>query len=157
MAAGYHIPDEPIGGETRGWIIEPFWPLLATMLAGAWLGAALFAINAWFLRGPHWQRELALAAAMLLGAAALHVIATGAGESGLIPQAAVKYALLSVIAWKLGLAYWLYFLQQNGFALYEYFGGKAQNGLPIVIIGSVFIDRLVINAVDNPIWKAMVS
>ena len=157
MAATYRIPDEPIGGETRGWIIEPFWPLLATMLAGAWLGAALFAVNAWFLRGPHWQREIALCAAMLIGAGALQVLAAGAGEAGLISQGAVEYALLSVIAWKLCTAYWLFFLQQNGFALYQYFGGKVQNGLPVVLIGSIFLDRWVINAIDHPLWKAMVS
>ncbi len=153
----YQIRDEPEGGAQRGLIVEPFWALLAVMLAGAWLGAALFAINAWFLRGPNWQRELALCVALLVGAPLIHMLVGGAFNAGVIPEVGLKYAYLCVVLWKLSIAYWIFFLQQTGFDLYQYFGGKPQNGLPIVALGAIFLDRLVLKAIDHPLWLAMVS
>lgn len=157
MTVTYRIPDEPAGARERGWIVDPFWPLLGVMLAGAWLGAALFALNAWELRGPTWRREIGLSVAMLAGAAVLGFVIGQAETASLVPAGAVKYTILLIIAWKLGLTYWIYYLQQTAFSLYEYFGGKALNGLPIILVGGFFVDRLVINALDHPLWKAMVS
>lgn len=156
MTVAYRIPDEPLDGGTRGWGIEPFWPLLAVMLAGAWLSAGLFAINAWFLRGPTWGREIALAAAMLAGTVVLVFAIDAAYASGTLSQPALKYALLVVVVWKLALAYWIFFLQQTGFALYEYFGGRGQSGLLVVIVGAL-LKSYVITAVNHPLWQIVVS
>ncbi len=157
MSADYRIQDEPLGNSPRGLVIDPFWSLLAVMLGGAALGALLFAVNAYFLRGPTWKRELELAATMLLGAGILGFLIVQAEASGALQPGAVKYAILIVVAWKLAVTYWIYYLQQTGFALFEYFGGKAQNGLPIVLVGGLLLRRLVVNAVDHPVWKIMVS
>ncbi|HEU4531300.1 MAG TPA: hypothetical protein VFR59_08935 [Steroidobacteraceae bacterium] len=157
MSATYQIRDEPVGGAQRGLIVDPFWALLGLMVGGAWLGAALFAINAWFLRGPNWQRELALTVALLLGAPVIALLMVGAGDAGVIPEVGMKYAFLTVILWKLAVGYWIYFQQQTGFDLYQYFGGKPQNGLPIVVLSALFLNRYVIAAVDHPLWRTMVS
>jgi hypothetical protein len=53
--------------------------------------------------------------------------------------------------------YWIYYLQQTGFALFEYFGGKAQNGLAVVFIGAILLRRVIVQAVDHPVWKVVVS
>src|SRR5262245_52797722 len=67
LSVAYHIQDEPLGGGRGLPALNPFWPLLAMMLGGAWIGAAAFAFNAWALRGPTWLREIGLAAAVLIG------------------------------------------------------------------------------------------
>jgi hypothetical protein len=156
VSAGYRIPDEPLT-QPRGFVIDPFWALLAVMMGGAAFGALLFALNAWFLRGPTWRREMELSITMLVGAGILGFLLVQAEASGAIPTGAVKYAFLIVVAWKLAVTYWIYYLQQTGFALFEYFGGKAQNGLAIVFVGAILLRRVIVEAVDHPVWKIVVS
>jgi hypothetical protein len=127
------------------------------MMGGAAFGALLFALNAWFLRGPTWRREIELSITMLVGAGILGFLLVQAEASGAIPAGAVKYAFLIVVAWKLAVTYWIYYLQQTGFALFEYFGGKAQNGLAIVFVGAILLRRVIVEAVDHPVWKIVVS
>ena len=157
MSAGYRIQDEPLATHPRGFVIDPFWALLAVMMGGAAFGALLFAVNAYFLRGPTWRREIELALTMLLGAGILGFLLVQAESSGALAAGAVKYAFLLVVAWKLAITYWIYYLQQTGFALFEYFGGKVQNGLAVVFIGALLLRRVLINAVDHPVWQMMVS
>jgi hypothetical protein len=145
------------GSPARGFVIDPFWALLAVMMGGAAFGALLFALNAWFLRGPTWRREIELSITMLVGAGILGFLLVQAEASGAIPTGAVKYAFLIVVAWKLAVTYWIYYLQQTGFALFEYFGGKAQNGLAIVFVGAILLRRVIVEAVDHPVWKIVVS
>lgn len=156
MSAVYRIRDEPLT-QPRGFVIDPFWALLAVMMGGAAFGALLFALNAYFLRGPTWRREVELSLTMLLGAAILGFILVQAEASGALAAGAVKYAFLIVVAWKLAVTYWIYYLQQTGFALFEYFGGKPQNGLAIVFIGAILLRRVIVEAVDHPLWKMVVS
>jgi hypothetical protein len=94
---------------------------------------------------------------MLVGAGILGFLLVQAEASGAIPTGAVKYAFLIVVAWKLAVTYWIYYLQQTGFALFEYFGGKAQNGLAIVFVGAILLRRVIVEAVDHPVWKIVVS
>ena len=156
MSAGYRIQDEPLT-QPRGFVIDPFWALLAVMMGGAAFGALLFALNAYFLRGPTWRREIELSLTMLVGAAILGFLLVQAQASGALAPGAVKYAFLIVVAWKLAVTYWIYYLQQTGFSLFEYFGGKAQNGLAVVFIGSILLRRVILDAVDHPVWKVVVS
>jgi hypothetical protein len=94
---------------------------------------------------------------MLLGAAILGFILVQAEASGALAAGAVKYAFLIVVAWKLAVTYWIYYLQQTGFALFEYFGGKAQNGLALVFVGAILVRRVIVQAVEHPVWKVVVS
>jgi hypothetical protein len=156
VSAVYRIRDEPLT-QPRGFVIDPFWALLAVMMGGAAFGALLFALNAYFLRGPTWRREIELSLTMLLGAAILGFILVQAEASGALAAGTMNYALLIVVAWKLAVTYWIYYLQQTGFALFEYFGGKAQNGLAVVFIGAILLRRVIVQAVDHPVWKVVVS
>jgi hypothetical protein len=160
LSVAYRIQDEPIGDRRGLPALDPFWPLLAMMFGGAWIGTAAFAYNAWVLRGPTWVREIALAVATLIGAP---VLLFGLGilrSSDLLPGSSLQYAFLLIVAWKLGLAYWMFFLQQNSHALYEYFGGyhdrAAQLGVLLVFAGG-FLKPHVVDALASPFWQVMVS
>lgn len=160
MSVAYRIQDEPIGDRRGLPALDPFWPLLAMMFGGAWIGTAAFAYNAWVLRGPTWTREIGLAVATLIGAP---VLLFGLGilrSSDLLPGSSLQYAFLLIVAWKLGLAYWMFFLQQNSHALYEYFGGyhgrAAQLGVLLVFAGG-FLKPHVVDALASPFWHVMVS
>ena len=162
MSAAYRILDEPSGRNAAKFVINPFWPLIAMMFAGAWLAALLFVLNAWFLRGPTWRREITLAFVMLLGSAAILLTIALEGGAGILPKAGIKYALLLVVVWKLSFVYWIYFLQQTAFALHEYFeshhGAKQQLPIGLILLGAGFFIRdAVTNAFDSPYWMIVVN
>lgn len=162
MSVSYHIQDEPIGGRRGMPALDPFWPLIAMMFGGAWLGTAAFAFNAWALRGPTRAREIGLALAILIGAPVILFGLAVMRSAGALPNPAFDYALLLIVAWKLGLAYWIFFLQQNAYALYEYFGG-AVNQAQVVPIGALlvfaggYLKPQVVKAISSPFWQIMVS
>lgn len=161
MSAAYRIPDEPTGGYSSQLIVNPFWALLGTMLAGSWLGAALFVLNAWLLRGPTWRREVGLTVLMLVGAPVILFALVVMGDQNLVPTRALRYLFLLIVTWKLVLAYWIFFLQQNSFALYEYFAGaeRAQKssslGLVAVVLGSLARSNIVEALKDHPYLQVM--
>lgn len=162
MSVAYRIVDEP-RGRTQLPAFNPFWPLLAMMFGGAWLGVLMFAFNAWSLRSPTLGRELALAAAIVLGAPLLLLGIAMLPGLGALPESGIKYALLLIVTWKLGLAYWIFFLQQSPFALYEYFEERsegtprsAQAGIVIVVLGGLLKSN-VVGAIDSPFWVVMVN
>ena len=158
MSATYRILDEPAGGRGNALVFNPFWPLLAMMLAGAWLGIAMFAVNAITLRSQTWKRELGLVAAIPLGACVIVFAIIEANVLKFLPERAIPYTLLLITVWKFALAYWIFFLQQGAFALYEYFRPYAQNspsaqlGAGLVVVG-MFVRSNVLGAFDdNPFW-----
>lgn len=162
MSVAYHIQDEPIGRRNRIPALDPFWPLVAMMFGGAWLGALAFAVNAWILRGPTRSREIALAIAILIGAPLILLLLSMIGAAGGLPGSSPKYALLLIVAWKLGLAYWIFFLQQTSYALYEYFGGAAARGQgaalgAVLVFAGGYLKPQVVGAVASPFWQIMVS
>lgn len=162
MSVAYRIVDEP-RGRAQLPAFNPFWPLLAMMFGGAWLGIAMFMFNAWSLRSPTLRRELAIAVAVLLGSPILLLALATLPAQGLLPDAGFKYALLLIVTWKLGLAYWIFFLQQSPYALYEYFEERAtgaprsaQAGAAIVVFGGLLKSKIV-GAIDSPFWVVMVN
>jgi hypothetical protein len=163
LSVAYHIQDEPIGGGRRSVpALDPFWPLLAMMFGGAWIGAAAFAFNAWVLRGPTRAREIGLAFAILIGSPVILLVLGVIGSAGALPGSAFKYAVLLIVAWKLGLAYWIFFRQQSAYALYEYFGGGANRAqaVPIgtlLVFAGGYLKPQVVKAIASPFWQVMVS
>jgi hypothetical protein len=162
MSEVYHIHDEPTGSRSHALIVNPFWPLLTMMLAGAWLGTVMFGLNAALLRGPTWRRELLLSVSVLLGAALLFIVIGVAAVEHWLPPLLVRYALIGIVLWKLALAYWLFFLQQNTFSLYEYFGGNAREaqrgsaGMALLVVGMLFRTP-VLKVFDSDLWYWMVK
>lgn len=148
--ARYQIPDEPRPGGLVRYAVDPMWPLLATMLAGGAAGFAWFALNAHALGSPRRAREWAFViGGLCAGAVALLAVAM-AEQRGLLDASAVPYALLSVPALKLSLAYALYLSQSTSAELLEHFGQPLKNGLPALIIG-VVIAHGMLSGLQNPL------
>jgi hypothetical protein len=158
----YLIKDEPtrIG---NAFVMNPFWPLLGIMLGGAWLGAVLFGLNAWFLRGATWRRELVLLVAMILGAGLIAMLIGMAASAELLPKEAVKYALLAVTVWKLAIAYWVFFLQQISHSLYEYFTAdqavaSQKIPVPMLLLGAgIWFKEPIFALFDSPFLLVMLN
>jgi hypothetical protein len=105
---------------------------------------------------------MGLAAATLIGAPVILFGLAVLRVAGALPGSAFEYAMLLIVAWKLGLAYWIFFLQQNSYALYEYFGGAAgqAQAVPIgalLVVAGGFFKAQVVKAIASPFWQVMVS
>ncbi|MGO1069402.1 hypothetical protein [Lysobacter sp. CA199] len=138
MAANvYRLPDEPLPSGLSRYAVDPLWPLLTLMLAGGGFGLAWFAFNAAALGSPTRWREWACVALSVIGAPALALAIFAAQHNGLLDAEQAPYAMLSILLLKLGLAYALYLMQQRCFDIWEYYGGEARNGLPLMILLAV--------------------
>ena len=142
MSVRYRLPDEPIPGGLSRYAVDPMWPLLALMLAGNAFGLAWFAFNSVALGSPSRNREWMYVALNLLGSAALVLLLAMASSNGWLDASALRYAGLSLIALKLMCGYSIYLSQQRSCELWEHFGGKPANGLPVVILLALFGRRL---------------
>jgi hypothetical protein len=140
---GYSIRDEPQSGPLSAYAVNPMWPLLAVMFAGAWLGWVWFAFNAVALGTPTRRQEHAIVGVAFTATAAFAV--------------ALRLALLVITVWKLGLSYALYLVQRRTFHIYEYYGGAVRNGLGVVIAGAIVGRPLVMDLIDSMVWRIIVS
>jgi hypothetical protein len=152
----YRLPDEPVPGALSGVAVNPVFPLLAMMLGGAWLGWPWLAVNAFAIGSPTRWKELALVLAGLFGSGGLILGLVAAAGGGLVRGLAISFWVLAVIVWKLFIAYRVYILQARTFGVYEYYGGRVQNGLVIALIGSFFGRRLVIGGLKGA-WLLLFS
>lgn len=140
MSARYHLPDEPRPGALAQVIVDPMWPMFAFILVGGWMGLAWFALNGIALGSPTLRREMALIALAIGGSALIFFGLAGVYEAGWLDKTAMRYALLSLVAVKLGCAYGLYLMQSRVYELHTHFGGASKNGA-IVLIAAMFMVR----------------
>jgi hypothetical protein len=154
MAAGaYRLPDEPLPSGWSRYAVDPLWPLLTLMLAGGGFGLLWFAFNSAALGSPTRWREWGCIAVSVIGGPLL-ALAIYAGEyHDLLSPAQAPYAMLSILLLKLGVAYALYLMQQRCFEIWEYYGGQARNGLPLMILLAV-VGR---GALDMSQWPPMLK
>jgi hypothetical protein len=145
-ASNYRIVDEPAPGLLSRFVVDPFWPLLATMMASSLLGYAWLIFNSFALGSPTRGREIAYCVGGVIGAVAVLVGGGMAFENGWITEAQVRYLALPVIACKLLAAYLVCFSQQRALELFEYFGGEKQNGIAGLIV-SIMLVRVVLGPV----------
>ena len=135
MAASvYRLPDEPLPSGLAKWAVDPLWPLLAVMLTGNGIGLAWFVFNGLALGSPTRGREWGAVAASLFGCMALEIAIGTLRGNGWLQQEEVAYARLTLVTLKLVVAYSLYMMQSRCFELWEHFGGRARNGLPVLIL-----------------------
>ncbi len=131
----YQITDEPKPATFSHLSANPFWMLLATMLGGVWLGWAWFAFNSVAIGSATKKKELGLIAVGLLGSVGLAMLGLRLVMSGHLDASHIGYAGTVLIVWKLAISYRLHLWQARSFELYEYFGGKVQNGLLVLFAG----------------------
>jgi hypothetical protein len=133
VAATYRIPDEPRPGALARYTVNPCWPLLAMMLGGGWVGLPWFVLNGAAMGSPRFRREAAIAAltpvaVVAVGVALFHLIDTVG-----LPERAVAYAVVALVAVKLAAGYYLYNAQLRTFGIYQHFGGQVRHGATIAV------------------------
>ncbi|HVJ61231.1 MAG TPA: hypothetical protein VM555_00770 [Tahibacter sp.] len=153
----YQLPDEPRPGALAQTAVDPMWPMFAFILVGAWMGLAWFALNTFALGSPTWRRELGLVALALGGSALLFFGLAGAFESGWLDQQTLRYAMLGIVALKLGCAYGLHVMQSRVFELFTYFGGEAKNGMVVLILGMVMLRAPVGKALSGSVFGVILQ
>jgi hypothetical protein len=140
MPAAYRLADEPRPSAVSNLAVNPFWPLLAVMLGGAWLSWPWFLVNSIAVGSPTRSREIVWILVGFVGAVVAIFGIYALRSQGIISEAGLPYALLALTVWKLGVSYWLYVLQQRTFGIWEYYGGVARNGFLIAVLG-MFLGR----------------
>ncbi len=137
MGPTYTLVDEPRPSAITHLAVRPYFPLLALMLGGGWIGWSWFAVNAVALGGSTRTRELVLCAGAVAGTAALWIGLGLLHATHILGDAASPYSLLAIVVWKLGVGYWLYESQSRTASLREYYGGRLANGIGVVIGGAL--------------------
>lgn len=153
MAGSYRIVDEPTPGPLSRLVVQPLWPLLALMLAGSWLGYPWFVVNAFAVGSPSRAKETFWAALGFVGSLALGVGLLALAGTGVLPEPALPYAAVGIVAWRLGVGYVLYTLQSRSFHLYTYFGGPVRNGLWVLLVAVVFMRARLLGLLPSPLWQ----
>jgi hypothetical protein len=137
MGPTYVIVDEPRRSSLAHLAVRPYFPLLALMLGGAWIGWPWFAINAFALGSATRVKDTVLCTAAVIGSAAMVITLGTLHVLGVLGNGALPYSWLAITVWKLGVGYWLYESQQRTAALREHFGPTLRNGLGVVIVSAL--------------------
>lgn len=122
--------------------MNPVWPLLASMFAGAWLAYPWFVLNAFALGGRRRFADLAIAVGGLLASALCLFAYTVVADRKLLGELTAPYLLLLPVAVRLVSFYWLFMRQEQVFGLYTYFGGKKRNAMLVVVLAAFLRSRL---------------
>jgi hypothetical protein len=153
----YQIVDEPTPGRLRTVAVHPQWPLLGSMLCGAWLAWPWFVLNGIALGTPTRRREALTIAAGLLATIGLAAVVLWLVDRGVLESSiSIRLALLVFFAFKLAVSYAVLLPQTRSFATYEYYGGTVRSGVPVVVAG-MFLRPIVVGLSDNLLWKLVVS
>ena len=153
----YRLPDEPAPGKLQQLAVNPLWPLLGVMFCGSWLAFPWFAINGFALGSATRIRELIIAVSYFLGACLVVVFLSYCVAMEWLPEEYLKYALQILVLWKLGLAYWLFFLQPTALQLYKYIGGTVRNGVLLLVFAAIFLRERVLALSDFGLWILVMS
>jgi hypothetical protein len=153
----YQIADEPIETSLRAFVVRPSVPLLAMMVAGAWLAWPWFAFNALAMGSPTRRKEVALCAAAFVGTGALAAIVIALARAGILPGGApFRLALLAIVTFKLAMTYYIAIVQERTFHVYEYYGGAVRTAGGLLAAG-YWLRGLVIGLSDDPLWVIIVA
>lgn len=148
MSATYRILDEPRPGAMGHLVVNPVFPLLSLMMAGAWLGVPWFIFNAFAMGSSTRRKETVLAVLVVPGTLLLFMLLGMLLHAGVLTKTSGPYAYVGLIVWKLALGYVLFNLQQRSFALHEYYGGVVRNGA-LVLVASIFLGSRVLQALTG--------
>ncbi len=151
MATSYHLADEPHPSTLNRFAVQPFWPLLGTMLGGVWLAWPWFALNSFAVGSPTQRRELLWLGIGVAGALLLTVILVALYQQEVVSLTVARYALLGLTVWKLGVSYTVFMLQGRTFQIYEYYGGEVKNGL-VVLLLAYLVGRPTVLRLFSEFW-----
>jgi len=127
--ASYQIIDEPARSGISNWAVNPVFPLLAVMLAGAVPGYAFGVVNSFAIGSATRRKEILWSIAGVVGLAALVFAGALLANQGLLSSRLGPYYGISLLVWRLYAGYRIYMSQSMAFELHEYFGGPVRNGL----------------------------
>lgn len=157
MPDTYRLPDEPGPSPLARYAVAPFWPLLAVMLAGAWLAWPWFAFNAYALGSPTARREALTAALGFVATAALALLAILAFDRGwLSSDLAARLCVVGIVSFKLAVSYYLHTLQSRTYAVFEHYEGTGRSGEKLLLAGFL-LRGLVLGLSGSALWKIIVS
>lgn len=143
---GYRIVDEPAPAALERVIVNPIWPLFASMFAGAWLAYPWFVLNSFALGGARRFADLGIAVfGLLLTAGTLFGVEALAAAAVLDPRS-LPYAALVPVGLRLVVFYVLFTRQEQPFGLYTYFGGTPKNAMLVVVAASLLRSKLLAGA-----------
>jgi hypothetical protein len=154
----YQIADEPIETSLRAYVVRPSVPLLAIMVAGAWLSWPWFAFNAIAMGSPTRRKEIGLCAAAFAGTGLLAVLLLELVDRGVIQPEGIslRLAILAIVAFKLTITYYISIVQARTFHVYEYYGGPVRGPGPLLTAGWL-LSGLVVGLSDHPVWIIIVA
>lgn len=153
----YQIADEPHETSLAAYVVRPGVPMMAAMVAGTWLSWPWFAFNAIAMGSPTKKKEIALVIAAFVGTAALGITVIALVNRGYLPDGVpMRLAILAIAAFKLGMTYYLFTVQERTFHVYQYYGGAVRNAAPVLSVG-YYLRRLVLALSDNPLWIIIVA
>jgi len=153
----YQIADEPHETSLGAYVVRPGVPLLAAMVAGAWLSWPWFAFNAIAMGSPTKKKELALVVAAFVGTSVLASIVIALARAGVLPPGIpTRLAVLGIVAFKLGMTYYISAVQDRTFHVYQYYGGTVR-GAGAVLSAGYWLRGLVIGLSDDPLWIIIVA
>jgi hypothetical protein len=141
----YTIPDEPHPTRLQSFVVNPLYPMFATMLAGAWLGWPWFALNAAALGSPTRRREWVVLVACASTTVGLVTLLLSLDEAGAFSELSAALAVIAIDGVKLAFALFLYTVQGRAFVLHEHFGGRVRSGLPVFLLGVLVVRSLVLS------------
>lgn len=153
----YQIADEPHSTSLGDYVVRPTAPLLAAMVAGAWLSWPWFAFNAIAMGSPTKKKELALVAVAFVGTGVLAAIVIALVRSGILPPGIpTRLAVLGIVTFKLTITYYLSIVQDRTFHVYQYYGGSVRAAGAVLSAG-YYLRGLVIGLSDDPLWIIIVA
>jgi len=153
----YQIADEPHETSLAAYVVRPSVPLLASMVAGAWMAWPWFAFNAIAMGSPTKRREIGLCVGAFAGTAALAALLIALVEGELITsRLVVRLAVLAIVAFKLTITCYISAVQNRTFHVYQYYGGTVRAAGAILAAGYL-LRGVVLGWSDDPLWIIIVA
>ncbi len=138
MRGGYSIIDEPRPGPFARVVVNPLWPLVATMLAGPLYGWGWALFNGFALGSASRWRELTFVGLGVLATVGALLLLGTLKEAGTLTDGAMPYVRVALKALWLTVAYAIYQRQADSFEIHETYGGTSANGpLGLLLVGLV--------------------
>lgn len=152
----YAIADEPHDTAWKQLVVSPIGPMLAEIVCGSWLSLPWFVVNALALGSPTKRKEIALCVLQLIVTIGLGSLLIWADDHDLIEsRTLLQLSVLSIITWKVGIAYTITRIQSRTYEVFELDGGPARS-TTFVLAAGILARPFVQGLSDDPLWEIIV-